>query len=274
MKLITFVQNDDLCLFNLMSVHPVNQFVTCKEKNLLPTERISIIHAAAYYDAINIFIYLDREMNMSIQNKTDQNYTPLHYACANNSIEVATYILIKNPQLAVQNFRAKYDLLYLAINSRSEYLVKLLLECKFQPKLGDWMNSHFIFASKKGCINILNLLLQYSSDRNAGEKIINYAIRFQRTYIVDALIKSGYRVDSMTQGKLPLHEALSSPVVNLDIIKLIVNNSYYFDTNEKSSLSTVHYICKSMNSKAAKMILRQDVDVNRLDFDGNPGPFY
>ena len=57
------------------------------------------MHIAALFDSLECFIILERK-GLKIDCESADEYQPLHYACHLGSLEVTSYILSKNPDLA------------------------------------------------------------------------------------------------------------------------------------------------------------------------------
>ncbi|KAK8844466.1 hypothetical protein M9Y10_024326 [Tritrichomonas musculus] len=66
----------------------------------LPNTGLSLLHIAAYYNALECFRYLQLEKELGLSKKSAGEFLPLHYACRAGSYEVASYILTSEPSQA------------------------------------------------------------------------------------------------------------------------------------------------------------------------------
>ena len=70
---------------------------------LLPLNNVTLLHIAALFDSLESFIILERN-GFKLDCRTADEYQPLHYACMLGALEVASYILSRNPSLAKIEF--------------------------------------------------------------------------------------------------------------------------------------------------------------------------
>lgn len=66
----------------------------------LPNTGLTLLHIAAYYNALECFRYLQLEKKLGLSRKSAGDFLPLHYACRTGSYEVALYILTSEPSQA------------------------------------------------------------------------------------------------------------------------------------------------------------------------------
>lgn len=60
-----------------------------------------------------------------------------------------------------------------------------------------------------------------------------------------------------------------------ETVKFLCDNMHNFDiSNQLNKKAAVHWICGSRNIEIVKMVLDKNIDLNRLDEDGHPGPYY
>lgn len=57
------------------------------------------MHIAASFDYLETFVYLESQ-GFPLDIKSASQYSPIHYACLNGSLEICAYILIKDPNQA------------------------------------------------------------------------------------------------------------------------------------------------------------------------------
>ena len=95
---------------------------------LIPTENLTLLHIAAFYDSFEVFVYLE-SLGFSLKTPSAAQYYPIHYACANGSLEVCSYILMKEPFEARMLPDVEYHLIYLATTAGNCQILKLLFSC-------------------------------------------------------------------------------------------------------------------------------------------------
>lgn len=70
-----------------------------KSNLILKLDQCTLLHVAAYYDSLECFIFL-QGLGLDAEGPNAYSYLPIHYACSNGSIEVATLILFLHPKQA------------------------------------------------------------------------------------------------------------------------------------------------------------------------------
>lgn len=242
--------------------------------NDIAADGVHIMHAAAYYNALDIFIYLHKvaKLVLLLPNAHDDN--PLHYACANDASEVVAYILSQMIDEAFQNDSKNHQkYLTLAASSKSARSIQLL--CLKGINLHLYAEKAIQRSTLLCDAASLSILLSHHGQNKSQTAPINSAIVLGRLDSLKILVESGFSLDQEDdQHFLPLFRALNGYCINYDIVKFILKYATVYDIEAQDQMSAVHFICKGMNAKIAKEILSHNIDVNKFDEYGNPGPYY
>lgn len=84
----------------MISNHSPPKQLSRNGKPLIPCSELSLLHIAAFYDHLEMFILLQSQ-GIPLRVKSAAQYLPLHYACVGNAKEVVAYILENDPEQAV-----------------------------------------------------------------------------------------------------------------------------------------------------------------------------
>lgn len=71
-----------------------------ESQNLIPDDGLTLLHVAAFYDALDCFRYLYLSRQIPLRKQSSHSFLPLHYACWSGASEVALYILTCDPSQA------------------------------------------------------------------------------------------------------------------------------------------------------------------------------
>ena len=89
---------DDLELFNLLEDRGANVNSLIKQQNL------HLMHITANHGSIKILDYIYKTyFSNSIDILSDENWTPLHYSCYQNKMDVSSYLIERNANLYLRN---------------------------------------------------------------------------------------------------------------------------------------------------------------------------
>ncbi|EAX97496.1 hypothetical protein TVAG_335560 [Trichomonas vaginalis G3] len=235
---------------------------------------LGLMHIAAIWNSLDEFIFLHKTHKLDINVKDRSNHIPLHYACSQGSTEVVAYIL---SQLSDEEFKKPeidHNLcLKLAARTSSWRIIEILCQKGIDMKKNG--QEAIEIATTLTDIATLRVLLSHSGEnsRVTSSPVLS-AITFDKIDCLKMLFANGFEADKPVMDMLPLYKALDQYTVNQGIVQLILRYSSKYDIDTQNRMSTVHYICKCMNPKIAADILVHDIDVNKLDEHGRPGPYY
>lgn len=207
--------------------------------------------------------------------KTEEDYSPLHYACFKGSFDVASFIisLELNNESELNYFPSNTmnTPIYLAVLSRSSRILELLFQSgakmSSQP---DYINNTITESLKKGDMASFSILTSHiDSVKNTytGLSLIMKAIQFRLPKAIPTLIKLGDDVSYMTkEGKSALF--LACFLKNEEIVKILLENGA--KTNEKGFIGQypIHWAATSGNVNIVKMILSHGGDPKVTDDRG------
>ena len=244
--------------------------------NYLDERSIGFMHVAAYYDAINIFMYLAENEGISVLQENAKNYNPLHYACFRDSIEVASYILNKKPNAPKTVTPTEYQYIYFAVVGRSPDILELLVRGGANPssnenKVGDPIK---IASSSRQADLLKILLVNYKPETNPQSMSpIMYAINYQFNDVIPLLIESGCRADEIVGGQKALAVECKCAIQDLGLVKTLCSLSREVDMpDDFRGSAAIHWICLTSNPELVKIVLSYNIDVNRVDERGQYGP--
>ncbi|EAY21855.1 hypothetical protein TVAG_249150 [Trichomonas vaginalis G3] len=249
-----------------------------KEKFIIDVNSSYILHAAAFHDSLDILIYLHRVKNVKLNKEDMNNLMPLHFACANNSIECALYIINHLSLQEINAERSDHKYFFYACNSNAYTIISALISKGYDvsPFSNHQITESLSAACQRNYIKpVIEILTHQDQLRGLNSNPLLVAIAHENYDIVEFLINNGYAADEFSNNTLPLFKALDPYKPNMKIVDLIIKNSSVFDFHTNVfRKSTVHYICSSMNTDIAKELLKHRIDVNRLDEQRMPGPTY
>ena len=287
-ELLHVIQNDDLQTFvnhpsfdqKLLNSSNLS-FDIEPNKEYIAHENVSLVHIVAYYDAVNIFIFLVQNCDQRVDASTMENLNPLHYACTNNALEVASYILSVNPKMAQTITDTTFQYIYYCVCGNAPDILQLLVNNGADPsapenKAGDPVK----MSIKWRRMRVLIILLKYYKKTNIysphnlrGNKTpLMYAILNNLDEAVPFLLESGFRPDEISGTDTALSIACFASM-NLDTIRLLCQYSKQIDLPQTMHInSAVHWICQSCNPDIVRIVLQYPIDVNRTNHKGQFGP--
>ncbi|OHS98741.1 hypothetical protein TRFO_08753 [Tritrichomonas foetus] len=77
-----------------------------KNHSFLPSDNLSLMHVAAFYDALECFIILSQN-GFQVDCQSADSLHPIQYACYSDAVEIVSYILQVKPSEATFNFSDK-----------------------------------------------------------------------------------------------------------------------------------------------------------------------
>lgn len=113
---------DDLDLFQLIEQKGANIHLT------IPQQNLHLLHISSHNGSLRILDYIFKKyFGKNIDVLSAENWTPLHYACYQNKMDIASYIIDCYPNLYVRN-KQQMTPLDLAILQDNFELFKALYE--------------------------------------------------------------------------------------------------------------------------------------------------
>lgn len=236
------------------------------------------MHIAAYYDAINIFIYLVEELGVKILQGNAKSYNPLHYACLHNSIEVATYILAKEPDAPKQSTHTEFQYIYFAVNGNAPEILELLVRCGANPSSPENLKGDPIrIAFHRKQIDLLVILLRNYKPNNAPRDMtpIMCAIAYDFKDTIPFLIESGCKADEMAAGKNALYCACFEANPDVNVVRMLCNaSSNVYKQKDTDGESAIHWICRTSDPEIVRTAVNYNINVNEVDNKGKYGIDY
>ena len=238
----------------------------------LPYEYLTLSHIIAFFDSLECLIVLYK-ITDDLLKKTDQEFSPLHYAVVGSSMECATF-LIKFMNADVNEEVQGKTPIYFAIFANNLEMVRLLFN--FNAKLPNSYLTHIYSpisqALRNQNIEILQLLLEKLSDSKDGENNIFaskippllQAISIDLDDAIIPLLKNGCNPNTAsTSGERPLFLALKKGKTD------IVNNLLQYGANITlkgiHDASVVHAAVESGKVELIKKVLNDGADLFSLD---------
>ena len=241
-------------------------------KEFIPCKELTLLHIAAYFDNLEVFIFLTMH-GLIIRSPSASSYYPLHYACVGNAKEVAAYILDQDPEEAKLDLEVQYQPLNLATYANSPEILKML------------------FA--KGA--------DLQSPKNVAGRPFDQALRSRNFDCLLILLENRCKTDVSVSGLTPLMLAIVSGMV--DAVGPLLNlkgNPNFVNIHGNSALScacmmeqedVVKLLCSRMetveipstdikrpsiaaaavhsnNVEILRTVLEKGCEVNRFDFKG------
>lgn len=249
----------------------------------LPLQNLTLLHIAAFFDSLDIFIYLVEVLKFNIKAPSAAAYIPLHYAVYSNANEVAYYILSIDPGQAAVDYPVTYQLIWLAIEAENPEILKLILDSGANIESnGNKRNKVLERSIVKKNIDCIHILLEASknSSRNADEKVytpLMLAISIKQPEAVPILIKKGEDPNVFINNKSALF--IACYLKQFETIKYLSQTMTVFDLPaDIKSKSLIHYACETMNLNIIQLLIDKCPDpkftVNRFDEHGQLGPHY
>lgn len=240
--LVQLIESDDVSTFisktkNIRDIDAANIRIKIHKndnngrndsQNLIPEDGLTLLHAAAFYDALDCFRYLQLSRQISLRKQSSHSFLPLHYACWSGASEVALYILTCDP-------------------SQASYAVQgagtiQLLYCSFIGGDIEIIQS----LSEKGC----NL----SQPHNDQDTLVKKAIGLHRVDIL-RVIFDGYKPQKGSANMPPVAKAAID--VNPEALEMLYNGKedILCKIPDKPNDNLITLICDSDRQKKFKNVL-------------------
>ena len=250
-----------------------------EKQNWLPYKNLSLLHIAAVYDSLECFQFLYEECGIELRQKSADSFFPLHYACLYGSQEVALYILEKDPQQAAMTpGDVNYHFIFLAVLGRDTEILNALFENGADIKKKQSSDDYDLLtlAANINSIECLKILMQYQFITSDGISPLMNSIKNYRSEIALLLLNNPEQLKETWGGETIFYYACQVGKKFKEVVlkMLRINNCQCIEPKESTKKGVVHWLCQMGDVDVAREFLRTpNVDVNRLDPYGNPGPF-
>lgn len=256
-----------------------------------PLEQMTLLHVAAYFNAIDCFVYLVNECESfsgKINNESAKFYTPFHYACMFNSFEVASYIFqyySLNENLNVeelyQNDYTTQDetkaVIKMCMNVGSYDILKLLITkynysiekaSKNKPKMiienciTDAIQNKYV-----KCLELIYSTLPISASHSDRTPLMTAIVYYDLQAVdlfLDGKINPAYK-NSNDQTALSLACFLKYKDICLKILEYLDDPD--IDPKYKAP-AAIHWICGFGDPDVAEAVISKGINVNRTDDKG------
>lgn len=242
-------------------------------------DRITLLHASAYYDSLECFVYLVEIHHLDIRHFSVKSFLPLHYACYNKSREVASYILEKDPsQVKIPRDNSLFNFTILGgdviiltelFNKGAEIKKRegddpleksIALDCFEMCEVllhhyeGASQTTPALIAAEMCNPSLLNFLVRSENDlmyyEDAHESVFTLIFKLSDGIEFKQLIKNWLvRFDDM------IIDPPVDPVKNID--------------------GVCHWICKLGDIEIAQLMLRtKEIALNRIGANNHIGTYY
>ncbi|XP_044739630.1 serine/threonine-protein phosphatase 6 regulatory ankyrin repeat subunit C-like [Chrysoperla carnea] len=231
-----------------------------------------------------IELLLKHEADVNVKDRNDQ--TPLYVSIKNNRLEIIELLLKHNADVNVEDEDRNTPLFY-AIQNPNLKITKLLLDnganVKDYPEL---LN----IAVKRGCTEIVELLLQHNADVNATDEngytaLLSTLSDFYQDFcklrpdrdsyvnnikrkITKLLLNHGANVDAETRGGwTALHFAVYNGYSQ--VVEVLLEYNANVNVREKKNLETpLHMSARRKNVEICEMLLNKGDDVDAGERNG------
>lgn len=113
-----------------------------------------IVHVAAFYDSLDVFIYLLRS-GLRIDAKSSGDFEPIHFAAIGRSTEVAMFICSQNSS-SIHRAPGGFSAIYLSVWMRCSPIVRYLMDSGVDVNGGSFSSVQCAIANGDGaCLALL-----------------------------------------------------------------------------------------------------------------------
>ena len=245
------------------------------EKMLLPMGNLSLLHVAAFYDNLEMFLFLESN-GIPLDVKSGGSYAPLHYACAGGAVECAAYILEKRPDQATEEFDCQWQPIFIATFANSPSVLELLFEhgaSLASPHIVK--NRPFEQALRSGHMECLMILLTHKCRTNVHSGDMSplmYAESWGMGQALEPLLDLGLDPYFVSlSGKTVLSLACSNN--DIQTVNLLCERMEYIEIPARTPMSfssIARYAISSKNLEILRIILNKGgIELNRYDSNGD-----
>ena len=240
------------------------------QKWILPCDGLSVLHVAAFYDNLEMLLFLER-LGIPLNALSGASYYPLHYACAGGAIECASYLLSMVPEQAVLASDCQWHPIFLATFSNSPEILQMLLDyganLRSKPNVD---NRPFEQALRSRHIECLFILLTHKCKTDVSRwdtSPLMVAVNQGMGHALEPLLDLGldpYFVSSRGESALSF-ACLKS---DLPAVRVLCNRMETVEIpacDELRFSSIARYAVASKNLEILRLVLEKGCDLNRYD---------
>lgn len=245
--------------------------ITRSNKTFIPCKDVSLLHIAAYYDNIEVFILLILK-GAFFRIKSAASYLPLHYACVGNAKEVAAYILENDPDEAKLDLDVPLHFVNLAVFSNSPDILQMLFDHGTSLQTMRVVEGRpFDQALRSRNYDCLYILLKHQCATDvavASMTPLMLAIVSGMSEAIGPLLARGIDPKIVNiKGQSAL--ACACMMVQVDTVKLLCSRMNDIEIpcieGESQRPSILRYAIHSKNIDILRTVLEKGCDVNRFD---------
>ena len=172
------------------NIHSANYSITIQNQNTLPNDNLTLLHIAAYYNALDCFRYLQLTRKIPLRMKSASSYYPLHYSCLSGSSEISLYILSQDPDQATHIIQGggQQQVIYCSIIGGNPEILEALF--KSGATLNQYIydqNDYIKKAISLHNIEILKILYKhYKDDCKQTNKFIPLSMKAAKYHDIDS----------------------------------------------------------------------------------------
>ncbi|CAK9860712.1 unnamed protein product [Sphagnum jensenii] len=263
-----------------------NQFLPFRPMEQEQTTNLTALHFAARMGSLEIVDLLFREPEIKINVQDDGGCTPLHIAAQAGHVNVVERFLGQDPcliGLTTQNSNS-FTPLDLAIDKGHVAVVKVLLqftaESDLTRKNSCSGNTTLHIATKSGCVEVTNMLLEHANELHFNEENMDGSIPFhldseegnvdEVKVVVDHV--ESYLKDENNDKNTPLH--LAAEGGHVDVVQLLLERCSTLDLEVKNAHGNtlLHQATMNGHDEVVQVLLDHaatEIDLDDKNNDGN-----
>jgi ankyrin repeat protein len=196
-----------------------------------------------YLKIVEEFLKYGVDVNKLYKSTYGIGYMPLHFATINKQEEVAKPLINYGADVNAQDGTGKTPIFYASLNSDLK-ITKLLLTNKADIKDNPELLN---VAVKKGCREIVEVLLEHGADVNSSDECGRTALHF-----------TALDVD----GKFFRFHHCKDPDCKGEIAKLLLSKGANVNAQTKDGITTLHAATQKGCVKVIEALLEHNADVN------------
>ena len=224
--------------------------------NMISEDGLTLLHLAAFYDALDCFIYLHETKKLPLNIESTHSFLPLHYACWVSSREVAFYILSHDPSEALFTIpNTRVQLIYCSIMGGDIYILQSLFN-NGASLTNSSNDKNFLIRKAIGLhrIDLLKLIYKNTKDSKSGITL-NPVVMSILDYNVEAfnlLYKKEEIIFKNEEGKSDnlVHIICDNDCYKnfkkslLTVLDDAIESNLDLETSEKIGEGLCHFLCK------------------------------
>ncbi|XP_055957959.1 serine/threonine-protein phosphatase 6 regulatory ankyrin repeat subunit A [Patella vulgata] len=271
-------------------INPVDKLMILSsnggELDTVDKSNLSLLHHACQSGTTETVKYLVNEVNLDINHKNNNGYTPAVSCCHSkiNPVDKLMILSSNGGELDTVD-KSNLSLLHHACQSGTTETVKYLVNevnLDINHKNNNGRTPAFFCCHSK--INPVDKLMILSS--NGGEldtvdnsncSLLHHACRLGTTETVTYLVNE-VNLDinhKNNNGRTPAFFCCWSEINPVDKLMILSSNGGELDTVDKSNLSLLHHACQSGTTETVKYLVNEvNLDINHKNNNGRTPAFF